>query len=68
MSRRQIFLAKLGAIVFRECGATCVYTTDKDAVRFEALGPLPFPIFRVPLLVEFDPPDVMFESVRAVLA
>ena len=56
------------AAVFRECGATCVYTTDKDAVRFEALGPLPFPIFRVPLLVEFDPPDVMFESVRAVLA
>ena len=53
---------------FRECGATSVVTTDKDAVRFEALGPLPFPIFRVPLLVEFDPPDVLFESVRAVLA
>lgn len=53
---------------FRECGATAVFTTDKDAVRFEALGPLPFPLFRVPLVVEFDPPDVVFESVRAVLA
>ncbi len=52
---------------FRECGATAVFTTDKDAVRFEALGPLPFPLFRVPLLVEFDPPDAVFESVRAVL-
>lgn len=53
---------------FRESGATAVFTTDKDAVRFEVLGALPFPIFRVPLLMEFDPPDVMFESVRAVLA
>lgn len=52
----------------RDCGAAAVFTTDKDAVRFEALGPLPFPLFRVPLLVEFDPPDVVFESVRAVLA
>lgn len=52
----------------RKCGAASVFTTDKDAVRFEALGPLPFPLFRVPLLVEFDPPDVVFESVRAVLA
>lgn len=52
----------------RESGATAVFTTDKDAVRFEALGPLPFPLYRVPLVVEFDPPDVVFESVRAVLA
>ena len=55
------------AASFRESGATSVFTTDKDAVRFEALGPLPFPLFRVPLLVEFDPPDAVFESVRAVL-
>lgn len=52
----------------RQCGATSVFTTDKDAVRFEAIGSLPFPLFRVPLLVEFDPPEVIFESVRAVLA
>jgi tetraacyldisaccharide 4'-kinase len=52
----------------RESGAASVFTTEKDAVRFEALGPLPFPLFRVPLTVEFDPPDVVFESVRAVLA
>ena len=52
---------------FGESGATSVFTTDKDAVRFESLGPLPFPLFRVPLLVTFDPPDAVFESVRAVL-
>ena len=51
-----------------ESGAAAVFTTDKDAVRFEALGPLPFPLFRVPLVVEFEPPDALFESVRAVLA
>jgi tetraacyldisaccharide 4'-kinase len=51
-----------------ESGAAAVFTTDKDAVRFEALGPLPFPLFRVPLVVAFEPPDVVFESVRAVLA
>ena len=56
------------AAKLRECGATSVVTTDKDSVRFEALGPLPFPLYRVPLVVEFDPPDVIFESVRAVLA
>ena len=52
----------------RECGATSVFTTDKDAVRFESLGPLAFPLFRVPLVVELDPPDAVFQSVRAVLA
>jgi tetraacyldisaccharide 4'-kinase len=56
------------AAKFRESGATSVFTTDKDAVRFEALGPVPFPLFRVPLLFELDPPDVVFESVRAVVA
>jgi tetraacyldisaccharide 4'-kinase len=52
----------------QESGAPSVFTTDKDAVRFEALGPLPFPLFRVPLTVQFDPPGVVFDSVRAVLA
>ena len=56
------------AAKLRETGAAAVFTTDKDAVRFEALAPLPFPLFRVPLSVEFDPPEVVFESVRAVLA
>ena len=48
-------------------GATAVLTTDKDAVRFEALGDLPFALYRVPLVVTFEPADALFESVRAVL-
>ncbi|OFW42687.1 MAG: tetraacyldisaccharide 4'-kinase [Acidobacteria bacterium RIFCSPLOWO2_12_FULL_67_14b] len=52
----------------KACGAPSVVTTDKDAVRFEALGSLPFPLFRVPLTVQFDPPHVLVDSVRAVLA
>jgi tetraacyldisaccharide 4'-kinase len=49
-----------------QSGATAVFTTDKDAVRFEALD-LPFSLYRVPLLVEFDPADALFASVKAVL-
>ena len=47
-------------------GANAVFTTDKDAVRFESLAPS-FPLYRVPLIVEFDPPDPLFESIKAVL-
>jgi len=47
--------------------AAAVLTTDKDAVRFEAVGPLPFPLFRVPLRLAVDPPDVLFDAVAAVL-
>jgi tetraacyldisaccharide 4'-kinase len=47
--------------------ASAVVTTDKDAVRFESLGELPFPLYRVPLVVAFDPPDALFESVKAVI-
>ena len=32
-----------------------------------ARGGLPFPLYRVPLIVEFDPPAALFESVKAVL-
>ena len=58
----------LAAIASRlqACGATAVVTTDKDAVRFETLAPS-FPLYRVPLIVEFDPPDALFESVKAVV-
>jgi tetraacyldisaccharide 4'-kinase len=49
----------------KSAGATAVFTTDKDAVRFEALAPS-FPIHRVPLIVEFDPPAALVESVKAV--
>jgi len=58
-------------------GASAVFTTDKDAVRFETLlalrsakregGSPSFPLYRVPLVVEFDPPDALFQSVKAVI-
>jgi tetraacyldisaccharide 4'-kinase len=49
-----------------KAGASAVFTTDKDAVRFESPAPS-FPLYRVPLEVEFDPPLALFESVKAVL-
>lgn len=49
-----------------KAGAGVVFTTDKDAVRFQALS-LSFPLYRVPLVVEFDPPQALFDSVKAVL-
>jgi tetraacyldisaccharide 4'-kinase len=54
------------ALKMRTSGASAVFTTDKDAVRFQALAPS-FPLYRVPLGVEFDPPEALFESVNAVL-
>jgi hypothetical protein len=35
-------------------------------VRFEGLAPA-FPLYRVPLVVQFDPPEALFQSVEAVL-
>ncbi len=35
-------------------GSTLVVTTEKDAVRFEALGSLPFALARVPMSLIFD--------------
>lgn len=55
------------AVALARTGANAVLTTDKDAVRFEALGDLPFALYRVPLVVTFEPADVLFESVKAVL-
>ena len=51
----------------KSAGANAVFTTDKDAVRFEALGALPFALYRVPLRVEFEPAEALFGSIRAVL-
>ncbi len=59
-------VARIGAAV-SETSAAAVFTTDKDAVRFEAVGTLPFPLFRVPMRLAFDPPDVLFDAVAAVL-
>jgi len=59
-------VARIAAAV-SETGAAAVFATDKDAVRFEAAGPLPFPLFRVPMTVIFDPPEALFERVAAIL-
>ena len=48
------------------CGADVVFTTDKDAVRLESHA-LPFAACRVPLVVQFDPPDALFASVIAAV-
>jgi tetraacyldisaccharide 4'-kinase len=48
-------------------GAEAVFTTEKDGVRFEALGITPFPLFAVPVTIEFDPPSVLFERIASVL-
>lgn len=45
-------------------GAAAVFTTDKDAVRLEGLSPS-FPLYRVPLVVEFDPRQALLSSVLA---
>jgi tetraacyldisaccharide 4'-kinase len=49
------------------CGAETVFTTEKDAVRFESIGRAPFPLYAVPLLVEFDPPHFLFERAAPFL-
>ena len=50
----------------KSANADVVFTTDKDAVRLEGLS-LPFGVCRVPLTVEFDPPDALMASVMAIL-
>ena len=50
----------------KSSGADAVFTTDKDAVRLEVMSPA-FPVYRLPLIVEFDPPDALFDAVKAVL-
>ena len=54
------------AAKMKSAHADVVFTTDKDAVRLESLS-LPFEACRVPLTVDFDPPDVLMASVLAVL-
>ena len=51
----------------QEAGAAAVLTTDKDAVRFEDAGALPFVLYRIPLALRFNPAGVLFESVAVRL-
>ena len=55
------------AAKMQSAGAEAVFTTDKDAVRFESLDTGSLPLYRVPLHVEFEPADALFGSVKAVL-
>jgi tetraacyldisaccharide 4'-kinase len=48
-------------------GAEAAFTTGKDLVRFESLGPTAFPLYEIPLTVEFDSPGVLFDRVASVL-
>jgi tetraacyldisaccharide 4'-kinase len=59
-------LARIAARL-AESGAAAVFTTEKDTVRFEGLGPLSFPLYAVPLTVEFDPPHALFDRIATVL-
>ena len=49
----------------KSSGAEAVLTTDKDAVRLDVIDQIPFALYRVPLTIAFDPPDVLFASVAA---
>jgi tetraacyldisaccharide 4'-kinase len=51
-----------------DSGAQGVLTTEKDAVRFEPWSLLPFPLYAVPTALQFDPPDVLVDTVDAALA
>ncbi len=60
-------LARLSAVLART-GAMAILTTDKDAVRFEAAGVTPFPLFRVPMAIDFEPSGLLFEAVGEAIA
>lgn len=49
-------------------GAEFVVTTEKDLVRFERLGALPFTLGVVPLILELDQAEILFASIDAALA
>lgn len=47
--------------------ADAVFTTEKDAVRFEVLDSVPFPLYAVPMALEFDPPSALLDRIASVL-
>lgn len=56
------------AAAARESGAALVLTTEKDAARLEAAGPLPFDVAVVPMRLELDSPDALYAAVRGAMA
>jgi tetraacyldisaccharide 4'-kinase len=56
------------ARVAAAAGAGAVVTTQKDLVRLEALGPLPFACRAVPLLLELDGWETLTASLDHALA
>lgn len=59
-------VARIEAAV-RGAGAAVVLTTEKDAVRFEPLGALPFTLTAVPMRLEVDGWDALTASLGAAL-
>jgi tetraacyldisaccharide 4'-kinase len=59
-------IARIAAAV-RAAGATHVFTTAKDAVRFDALGRLPFTLTVVPMSLDVDDWDGLAASLRHAL-
>jgi tetraacyldisaccharide-1-P 4'-kinase len=51
----------------RSAGAVSVLTTEKDAVRFEALGTLPFTLTPVAMRLDVDGWDVLTASLDAAV-
>ena len=47
--------------------ADVVVTTSKDALKFKVIGPVPFPLYEVNMVLNFDPAPAPFEAVKAVL-
>ena len=52
----------------RAAGADLVLTTEKDAVRLEPLGELPFSWLAVPVTLELSPKETLFETIDAALS
>ena len=59
-------IARIAAAV-RSAGAATVLTTEKDAVRFEALGTLPFTLTPVAMRLDVDGWDVLTAALDAAL-
>lgn len=54
--------------VLQATGAALAVTTEKDAVRLEGFGDLPFPLAQVPLRFTFDSWDVLEGALSAGIA